>query len=135
MNSPDEASTGRIKALLAALKAEVGDSEELLKQAFQDGNALEKQAQRNSFESRVEYGRQLGQALITREASLKEYGLQTLRWAFLLNAGAVALIAAYFGARTGNRSIYSMQSMAPIISAVWPFALGCIFVVTAGAAC
>jgi hypothetical protein len=112
----------------------VGDNEELIKQAFDDINALERQGQRNLFESRIEYGRLVGQALLTREASVKQYGLQTLKWAFLLNAGAIALIAAYFGARTGNRSIYSMQSMAPIISAVWPFALGCILVVIAGAA-
>lgn len=129
-----DASTGRLKLLLAALKTEVGESEELLKQALEDSLALERQGQRNFFESRIEYGRQVGQAVLSREASVKEYGLQTLRWAFLLNAGAIALIAAYFGARTGNRSIYSMQSMAPIIGAVWPFALGCILVVIAGAA-
>src|SRR6266540_2253782 len=134
MSDPKEASIGRVKALLAVLKDEVGDNEELLKQAFQDSNALEKQAQRNFFESRVEYGRLVGQALLAREASVKEYGLQTLKWTFLLNAGAVALIAAYFGARTGNRSIYSMQSLSPIVSAVWPFASGCILVVAAGAA-
>jgi uncharacterized membrane protein len=129
-----EAATGRVKLLLAALKAEVGENEELLKQAFEDSNALERQGQRNVFESRIEYGRLIGQALLTREASVKEYGLQTLRWACLLNAGAIALIAAYFGARTGNRSIYSLQSLSPVIAAVWPFALGCILVVAAGAA-
>ena len=26
------------------------------------------------------------------EASIKEYGLQTLKWLFLLNAGAIALV-------------------------------------------
>lgn len=132
--SNNQMPSGTVKLLLAALKAEVGENEELLKQAFEDSNALDRQGQRIFFESRVEYGRQLSQAVLTREASVKEYGLQTLRWAFLLNAGAIALIAAYFGARTGNRSIYSMQSLAPIISAVWPFALGCILVVVAGAA-
>jgi hypothetical protein len=82
----------------------------------------------------AEYGRLVGQALLTREASVKEYGLQTLRWAFLLNAGAIALVAAYIGARTGNRSLYSMQMFAPILTAIWPFALGCVLVVVAGAA-
>jgi hypothetical protein len=125
---------GRVKLLLAALRPEVDNDEELLRQAFQDINALDRQGQRNHFESRVEYGRLVGQALLAREASVKEYGLQTLKWAFLLNAGAIALIAAYFGARTGNRAIYSMQSLSPIIGAVWPFALGCILVVIAGAA-
>lgn len=134
MSDSNEAATGRVAVLLTALKAEVGENDEMLKQAFQDINALERQTQRNHFESRVEYGRLVGQALLTREASVKEYGMQTLKWAFLLNAGAVALIAAYFGARTGNRSIYSMQSLSPIVSAVWPFALGCILVVVAGAA-
>lgn len=133
-DSINEAPARTVKLLLAALKAEVGENEELLKQAFEDTNASDRQGQRNFFESRIEYGRQLSQAVLAREASVKEYGLQTLRWAFLLNAGAIALIAAYFGARTGNRSLYSMQSLAPIIGAVWPFALGCILVVIAGAA-
>jgi hypothetical protein len=134
MNGQDQPTSGQVKALLTAIKAEVGDNEELVKQAFADTNALQRQAQQNHFESRVEYGRLVGQALLSREASVKEYGLQTLKWVFLLNAGAIALIAAYFGARTGNRSIYSMQSLAPIVNAVWPFALGCIFIVIAGAA-
>lgn len=126
--------TGRVKHLLATLKPEVDNNDELLKQVFQDINALDRQAQRNHFESRIEYGRLVAQARLSREASVKEYGLQTLKWAFLLNAGAVALIAAYFGARTGNRSLHAMQSLTPVISAVWPFALGCILVVIAGAA-
>lgn len=135
MTDPDnQAPAGQVALLLAALKAEVGNDDELLKQAFEDTNALDRQNQRNFFESRLEYGRQLSQAVLAREASVKEYGLQTLRWAFLLNAGAIALIAAYFGARTGSRPIYSMQSLTPIIGAVWPFAVGCILVVVAGAA-
>src|SRR5215472_11758385 len=115
MNGQDQPANGQVKALLAAIKAEVGNDEELIKQAFADTNAVQRQAQQNHFESRVEYGRLVGQALLSREASVKEYGLQTLKWVFLLNAGAIALIAAYFGARTGNRSLYSMQSLAPII--------------------
>lgn len=134
MSEPTELATGRIKALLAAIKAEVGDNEDLIKQVLTDVNAQQRQDARNHFESRIEYGRLIGQALLAREASVKEYGLQTLKWAFLLNAGAIALVATYFGARTGNRSIYSMESLAPIAHAVWPFALGCILIVAAGAA-
>lgn len=134
MNGQDQPTTGQVRTLLASIRAEVGDSEELTKQAFADVNAERLQGQQNHFDSRVEYGRLVGQALLSRETSVKEYGLQTLRWAFLLNAGAIALIAAYFGARTGNRSLYSLQSLAPIINAVWPFALGCVLVVIAGAA-
>ena len=52
----------------------------------------------------------------------------------LLNAGAIALVAAYIGARTGNRPLYSIQTFTPIVMAVWPLALGCVLVVLAGAA-
>lgn len=127
-------SDASLKSRLAAISAEVGDNPELVKQTFEDMNALERQQQRIHFDGRSEYGRLVGQALLARELSVKEYGLQTLRWAFLLNAGAVALVAAYIGARTGNRSIYSLQAFTPIITAVWPFALGCVLVVVAGAA-
>jgi hypothetical protein len=86
------------------------------------------------FESRIEYSRFVAQALLAREASVKEYGLQTLKWAFLLNAGAIALVAAYLGARTGGRPLMSVQSFAPVFPALWPFALSCVFVVFSGAA-
>jgi len=123
-----------IAGLLTLLRTEIGDNPDLLKQAFEDANALERQQQRIHFESRAEYGRLVGQAIISREASVKEYGLQTLKWAFLLNAGAIALVAAYLGARTGGRPLVSVQAFAPIFSALWPFALGCVLVVLAGAA-
>jgi hypothetical protein len=130
----DKRAAQSIKALLLAISSQVGDNPELVKQAFADSNALQLQSQRTSFDARAEYGRLVGQAILPREASVKEYGLQTLRWAFLLNAGAIALVAAYIGARTGNRPLYSIQTFTPIVMAVWPFALGCVLVVLAGAA-
>lgn len=123
-----------IGGLLGALRAQIGDNPDLVKQAFEDANALERQQQHIHFESRAEYGRLVSQAILAREASVKEYGLQTLKWAFLLNAGAIALVAAYLGGRTGGRPLVSVQSFAPIFAALWPFALGCVLIVLAGAA-
>jgi hypothetical protein len=123
-----------LKVRLQMLRSELGDDPDLVKQGFEDANALDRQNHRAHFESRIEYSRLVAQALLAREASVKEYGLQTLRWAFLLNAGAIALVAAYLGARTGGRPLMSVQSFAPVFLALWPFALGCVFVVIAGAA-
>src|SRR5262245_62004214 len=36
MSEPNEVATGRVKALVTAIKDEVGDNEDLLKQAFED---------------------------------------------------------------------------------------------------
>jgi hypothetical protein len=63
--------TPRIAILLSALRAEMGDDPELVKQAFEDTNALERQNHRIYFESRAEYGRLVGQAVLSREASVR----------------------------------------------------------------
>jgi hypothetical protein len=51
----DKPAAPSIKALLSAISAEIGpDNPELVKQAFEDTNALQRQQQRNHFDSRVE---------------------------------------------------------------------------------
>jgi hypothetical protein len=41
-----------IKALLSAISAEIGDNPELIKQAFDDANALQRQQQRTHYDAR-----------------------------------------------------------------------------------
>jgi hypothetical protein len=67
----------------------------------------------------------------TANKALIEYGLQTLKWSFLLNAGAIAVVMAYIGACAKSGPI---ASYAPLIGALWPFAAGCFCVVLAGVA-
>jgi hypothetical protein len=45
---------GPIRALLDRLRAEVGDDPDLLQQAFEDTNAIDRQNHRINYESRVE---------------------------------------------------------------------------------
>jgi hypothetical protein len=40
-----------------------------------------------------------------------EYGIQSLRWSFLLNAGAIAVVAAYVSGSLGKSG--SISSVAP----------------------
>jgi hypothetical protein len=61
--------------------------------------------------------------------AIKEYGLQTLKWLFLLNAGAIGLVLAYLAGKLGVKS----EDVAAVLRATIPFALGCICVVAAGA--
>jgi hypothetical protein len=62
------------------------------------------------------------------EASIKEYGLQTLKWLFLLNAGAIAVVMAYVGGKGADA-----RAIGSIAMAAAPFMFGCICVVVAGA--
>jgi hypothetical protein len=117
---PDLVST--MKALQAAL----GD--DLAKQVFADANAADRQARQNQFDARVEYVRQMAERTRATEASIKEYGLQTLKWLFLLNAGAIALVLAYVGGKGADTKV----TIGPIAIAATPFLLGCICIVVAG---
>jgi hypothetical protein len=63
------------------------------------------------------------------EASIKEYGLQILKWLFLLNAGAIALVLAYVGGKGAAAPV----AIGPIAMAAAPFMFGCICAVVAGA--
>lgn len=111
-----------MKALKVAL-----DSEDLAKQIYADASAADRQEHRNHFESRIEFSKQKAQAASTALSALKEYGLQTLRWLFLLNAGAIGAVLTYLAGKYPD-----VKNAPSIIQSVWPFAAGCLSVVTAG---
>lgn len=113
-----------------ALKIEMEGTPELMEQSFADWAAAERQDREQSFQGRIEYARQSGENARLTATSVKEYGLQTLKWAFLINAGAVALILGYVATRTGSNA----ASFAPLVRSLWPFATGVALVVFAGAA-
>jgi hypothetical protein len=97
-----------------------------------DLHAQQRQDARNHFESRQEYIRQIAEVDLADRRGIMEYGLQSLRWSFLLNAGAIAVVAAYVGGALGKSG--SIPSVAPLVKALWPFAVGCALVTFAGAA-
>ena len=49
-----------------------------------------------------------------------------------MNAGAIAVVGAYVGGALGKSG--SISSVTPLLKALWPFAVGCVFVTLAGAA-
>jgi hypothetical protein len=112
-----------VVAGMKALQAALGD--DLAKQVYSDASAADRQTSRNQFESRMEYARQVAQISLAVESSVKEYGLQTLKWLFLLNAGAIALVLAYIGGKSPDTKV------APLAFATWPFMVGCVCVVLA----
>lgn len=122
---------GTLRNFISAMKDELGQDTELLKQAFSDLNAIQRQDARNHFEGRVEFTRQIisqqGIALI----GIREYGLQTLKWLFLLNAGAIAIVLTFV---SGLGKSGANPNVPLYIAALWPFAIGCLAVVLAGAA-
>jgi hypothetical protein len=59
--------------------------------------------------------------------------LQTLKWLFLLNAGAIAVVMAFVSGGIGKSGVGSIAAYTPVIKAVWPFVAGCIAVAFAGA--
>jgi hypothetical protein len=115
-------------AAMKALKSALGDSD-LAKQVFSDANTADRQTKRDHFEARIEYARQMAARSLETEKSIKEYGLQTLKWLFLLNAGAIGLVLAY----VGGKSTQGQPAFGAIAMAASPFMLGCICVVIAGA--
>jgi hypothetical protein len=133
MSEQTEGQPGLTRALIAAIKQEVGENDELVKQCLADINALERQNSRNHFESRMEYVRQLAERDFAARRGIVDYGLQTLKWLFLLNAGALAIVAAYIGGGLG-KSGSSISSFAPLLKALWPFVMGCVMVALAGGA-
>jgi hypothetical protein len=113
---------------MKALQAALGDND-LAKQVFSDANAADRQSRQNHFDARIEYVRQMALRTQATEASIKEYGLQTLKWLFLLNAGAIALVLAYVGGKGAGTTL----TIGPIAKAAAPFMVGCICVAVAGA--
>jgi hypothetical protein len=126
-NQPPIPSTvDTIKALKKAL-----EDNDLAKQVFADANAADRQSRRDHFEARVEFAKQAAQLNLATQKAVTEYGLQTLKWLFLLNAGAIALILTLAGGRAADARLSLIAQLAKPIAL---FALGCVLVVAAGAA-
>ena len=126
---------GLLKAFVEKIKQEVGDDQpDLIKQCVADLNAQDRQNARNHFEARQEYVRQIFELRSISLSGLREYGLQTLKWLFLLNAGAIAAVLAYVSGAAGKSvSPVPIIALAPVLKALWPFVTGCACVVLAGA--
>jgi hypothetical protein len=123
-----------LKALVERVRTEVGtDDPELVRQILTDRSALERQNARNHFEGRLEYARQMHDHRQAALRGIMEYGLQTLKWLFLLNAGAIAVVMAFDSGGIGKSGVGSIAAYTPVIKAVWPFVAGCIAVAFAGA--
>jgi hypothetical protein len=126
---------GLLKAFIEKIKSELGDEPDLIKQSLADLNAQQRQDARNHFESRQEYVRQVFELKSISLAGIREYGLQTLKWLFLLNAGGIAVMLAYVSGAVGRpSSTVPLTAFLPILKALWPFVVGCVLVVLAGAA-
>jgi hypothetical protein len=128
--TPTAPPRGQLRAFVEAMKRELGDDKELIRQALSDLHALERQNLRNHFEARQEFVRQVADADRLATESIREYGLQTLKWLFLLNAGGIAVLVAYVGA--AGKVPTQLSAFAPMLKALWPFSLGCVLVVLAG---
>jgi hypothetical protein len=124
---------GKLRRLIEVIRSEVGNDPELTKQALTEVFALDRQNLHDHFEGRLEYARHVIARREALDRGIVQYGLQTLKWSFLLNAGAIALVMAYVGAATG-KSFGSIAAYAPIIRELWPFVAGCTSVTLAGAA-
>ncbi|MET3991635.1 anti-sigma-K factor RskA [Bradyrhizobium sp. S3.9.2] len=111
---------------MKALQGALG-SEDLAKQIYADASAADRQERRNHFEGRLEFAKQKATAAAAAEASFKEYGLQTLKWLFLLNAGAIVAVLAYIAGKYP-----STKQATSVLWAIWPFVAGCIGVTAAG---
>jgi hypothetical protein len=136
MTAPEDSSPStRLRAMVAQVRSDVGDDPEIVRQAVGAFFALDQQNVRNHFEGRLEYTRQVSEHRQATLRGLVEYGLQTLKWLFLLNAGAIALVMAYVGGVVGKSSdVSTLKTYAPFIVETWPFVIGCVLVAMAGAA-
>jgi hypothetical protein len=125
---------GRLRANLDQIRTEIGDDKELTRQVMADFFALDRQNLRNHFEARLDYARQIHEHRQATLRGLIEYGLQTLKRSFLLNAGAIAVVMAYVSGVVG-KSIdpNAYRTYAPLILSTWPFVVGCVCVTLAGA--
>jgi hypothetical protein len=133
---PDQASVPApsLRVLIDRIRSEVGTVDaELIKQIVADTGSLERQNARNRFEGRIEFARQMHDQRQATQKYLVEYGLQTLKWTFLLNAGALAAVAAFVSGGVGKFGVGAIAAFVPILKSVWPFAVGCVAVALAGA--
>src|SRR5438477_13111152 len=67
---------------------------DLTKQLIADIHSEQRQLEAQHFESRKEYARDVTESVNRRERFLFEYGIQTLKWLFLLNAGTAGALLA-----------------------------------------
>ena len=86
----DQGSPAQLRTFIERMRQEVGGDAEIVKQCVADLNAQQRQEARNHFESRQQYIRQMAELDLADRRGIMEYGLQTLKWSFLLNAGAIA---------------------------------------------
>jgi hypothetical protein len=133
MTDDSKPKKGILAAFVAGLREEFDGDKDLVKQGLADFHALERQNQQQAFDARKEYARQVAESNRERETALKEYGMQTLKWAFVMNAGAAGLLLGYIGTRIGVSNT-SIQTYLPLVKATIPFAVGCILVTIAGLA-
>jgi hypothetical protein len=115
---------------MKVLQAALG-SDDLAKQVFADANALDRQTSRNHFEARLEYVKQIAQISANTQTAVEEQGRQTLKWLFLLNAGAIALVLTFAGSKAPE---LKAMLVAALIKPIAMYAVGCVFVICAGAA-
>jgi hypothetical protein len=123
--------SGLAEALQSAMKPDTNP--DLVKQAFSDLTAMYRQNFRNHFESRQEFSRQAAELNRFVHRSIMEYGMQTLKWMFLLNAGAIAIVLTYVGSIVGKGQASTVTAVS-LLSGIWLFVMGCICVALAGAA-
>lgn len=127
MSEQDSNFDGRLRARLDWIAREVGETTDLQREILSQFATLELEQARNNFNGRLEYARQVCQHRERTLNALVEYGLQTLKWSFLLNAGAIAVAMAYAGSTNGKAA-----AAAILVKGLWPFALGCERTVTRG---
>jgi hypothetical protein len=109
-----------LRALIDRIRSEVGTADaELIKQIVADTGSLERQNARNHFEGRIEFARQMHDQRQATQKYLVEYGLQTLKWMFLLNAGALAAVAAFVSGGVGKSGVGAIAAFVPILKAAW----------------
>jgi hypothetical protein len=128
----------QLAAFIAIAKQELGDSADpdLIRQLVADLNAQQRQDSQTHFDARQQYATHVAETKRQILEALIEYGLQTLKWTFLLNAGAIAIIIAVVAGGVGRGAAGTsvpISNFAPLLKAIWPFAMGCVFVVFAGA--
>jgi hypothetical protein len=124
---------GHLRAFLQIIRREVDGDADLVKQSLADLNAMDRQNLQTHSEARREYIKQVAELDRVAQQGIREYGLQTLKWLFLLNAGAIAIILAYLGGASG-RAVGQPVILSPLLKALWPFITGCVLVAAAGAA-
>jgi hypothetical protein len=127
-------SATEIRMRVELLRAWFGDDRDLVRQIIADLNAEARDVHGRHFEARKEYTKQVAELRQNAREGIVNYGLQTLRWLFLLNAGAITVILAYIGSAVAKANTVNLSKFSGLLTSLWPFAIGCVLVVLAGAA-